>query len=153
MGKIKSLCIAAFTLGICAIALAQVYNAQKIAGFPQGLAANTTNAALTASLNISLYDDVSLIATGNLSGSGTSAILLTGYPSLDGTTIIGSNAIVTWTISPIGTLTFSAWTNIPQTSVGSVGYILFKALGNGNTTILSNFGIAYAMKPRHQGFN
>ena len=110
-----------------------------------------TNSLQNGLVTLTKFDEVALVATGKLSGAGTATISLTGYASVDGVNVATDTALVNWTIPAQGTLTFVSVTNISRTVIGSIGYLKFTTLANGNSTILSNFGVAAYPKPVRTG--
>ena len=132
-------------------ALAQQYSSATLSETNK-LGAYTTNTAQKAVLTLTRNDEVNLVCTGALDAAGTSGITINGYPSSDGVNH-DPNIIVTWTITPRGTLPFYASTNIPPSVIGAVGYIMFPDLANGNNANLTNFSFRAFGKPdRRQGF-
>ena len=127
-------------------------NSTPTVGISNSLAGFTTNTTQYGLLGMTRFDSVSLVATGKLSGAGTDPIRLQGYRSSDGLRIdTSSPVIITWQITPRGTLTFVCETNIPNIVIGDTGYVVFTDLANGNSTILSNFSVNPCYKPSHHG--
>lgn len=127
-------------------------NSTATVGISNSLAAFTTNTVQQGILGLTRVTEVSLVATGKLSGAGTTAITLAGYKGVrfpDGTLQIdtAAGALISWPIIPRGTLTFVSITNISSSVIGALDCVVFTDLANGNNAILSNFGVNVCIKP------
>ena len=107
-------------------------------GITNSIAAALTNgtaAQCGTAVNIDNVDNIGVVFSGYGSAAGTSNVKITFALSGDGTTYATNTGTFDWYIPAVASgIRFTAYTNIPNTVVGSAGYIQVYQLGNANTT-------------------
>ena len=102
-----------------------------------GGAGGATTSSLTNQVKVDKQDRAAIIFTGALTGSGSSNIVFTFARSADGTNF-ETTPQFTWQVTPNGTTTVVAWTNMDVTTLGPASYLRLVSIVNSNTVPITN---------------
>lgn len=137
---IKLLSIVSF-IALTGAALAQS-PVPLLSGGTNNIPAATTNTATTYTLGRFPGSQTAISADVKLNGAGTSAVTFIFDRSLDGSNW-DTGTTYTLSITANGTNTVTGITNL---TVGGVGYLRLKSLGNANASAVTNLTMKYTVK-------